>query len=302
MIELSAGEYRLALAPERGGSILDFRWRGEALMRPVCGPSILDVACFPLVPFSNRIAHGRFVADGRVIRLSPNFPGADHPHPLHGFGWLAQWDVLDRSASSAMLEHRHSGAEWPWPYQAEQRISLDERGLLLQLSVANLGGSPMPAGLGFHPYFPCNAVMRYRGLHRGEWTTSAEGLPVSLGLRNESLDWWQGLPADQRNVDTVYVGREGPLSLVWPDRRLAVTIEPSSLLDYTAVYIPAGASFMCVEPVSHATNAINRAPGAGRMTMLPPGKRIEASVRFTASGWEEGPESRSSVPRGQEVP
>ena len=59
MIELKAGEYFLALEPERGGSIARFGWRGQDLMRPTCGPSVLDVACFPLVPFSNRIAHGR---------------------------------------------------------------------------------------------------------------------------------------------------------------------------------------------------------------------------------------------------
>ncbi len=59
-LTLEAQGYRLELAPERGGSVLRLDWRGEPLLRPLCGNTIFDVASFPLVPFSNRIARGRF--------------------------------------------------------------------------------------------------------------------------------------------------------------------------------------------------------------------------------------------------
>jgi aldose 1-epimerase len=89
VLELAAGDYRLVLQPEIGGSVAGFHWRDEPVFRPACGPSVLDAACFPLAPFSNRIAHGRFRFGGREVALAPNFPDSDHPHPLHGFGWLA---------------------------------------------------------------------------------------------------------------------------------------------------------------------------------------------------------------------
>ncbi|MET0365504.1 MAG: aldose 1-epimerase [Sphingobium sp.] len=279
---LSAGEYRLDLAPERGGAVLRFDWRGTPLFRPVCGPSILDTACFPLVPFSNRIAHGRFQAGDRAVSLAPNFPDSDHPHCLHGFGWLSAWEVMEADGRSAVLRHRYPDGEWPWPYVAEQQLRLDAEGLTMALSVTNEGDAPMPAGLGFHPYFPRDPDTLYRGLHRGEWQNSADGLPERLDLRSEAQDWWDGAPVGSRAVDTLYTDREGALLLAWPSRDLALEMIPSPSLRHSVVDSPAGRDFFCVEPVTHMTNALNRADAEGGMDWLAPGETLSASVRMAA--------------------
>lgn len=278
MVELAAGDYRLTAAPERGGAILRLDWRGQPLMRPACGPSILDAACFPLVPFSNRIANGRFAAGGREVRLRPNFPGSDHPHPLHGFGWLAAWRVARQDGRSVAMEHVHPAGEWPWTYRAEQVLALDEDGLTMRLAATNESDEAMPLGLGFHPYFPRDPDTRYRGLHRGEWRNDADCIPLSLDLRDAPRDWWGGAPVGARPVDTVYAGRAGPLEIGWPSRNLSLRLDCSEALTDTVVYTPARADFFCVEPVSNATDAFNR--GEGRM--LEPGATMEVSVRLTA--------------------
>lgn len=268
-LELGAGDYRLVLAPERGGSILRFDWRGLPVMRPVCGPSILDVACFPLVPFSNRIAHGRFSAEGREVRLSPNFPGGDHPHPLHGFGWLAPWRVISADAANAVLQHDYEAGEWPWAYTAREVFALQPDGLRITLALRNRDTSPMPAGLGFHPYFPRTPAAVYHGLHRGEWQNDAECLPLALDEDAEVCDWWNGGAVSARVVDTVYTGREGDITLSWPEREMTVTLAPSPDLSCTVVYTPIDAPFFCIEPVSHATDAVNRSDEG--MRLLAPG-------------------------------
>ena len=51
---------------------------------------VLDAACFPLVPYVNRIRGGSFTFRGRTVRLEPNMAG--DPSPLHGQGWLNPWD------------------------------------------------------------------------------------------------------------------------------------------------------------------------------------------------------------------
>lgn len=293
MILLEAGDYRLELAPEQGGSIARFDWRGEALMRPTCGPSILDTACFPLVPFSNRVAHGRFQADARKIVLSPNFPGTDHPHTLHGFGWLTAWDVAETSPGHAVLRHDHPAGEWPWSYRARQGFHLAAEGLTMTLGITNLGDTPMPVGLGFHPYFPRTATTRYHGLHRGEWHNTADCLPVELDLRGSAIDWWEDAPASARAVDTAYVGREGPLTIEWPERQLGLTLTPSDLLGTTVVYTPADADFFCVEPVSHATDAHNRDPG--ELVWLEPGQSTGVSLTLRAALLSDGPPSNAPL-------
>jgi len=241
---LRAGDYLLELTPDIGGAIARFEWRGQPLMRTSCGPSIFDTACFPLVPFSNRIAFGRFEADGREVVLPPNFPGAEHAHPLHGFGWLAPWSIIEQQPARAILRHHHAPDAWPWRYEAEQMFELSPDGLRQILSVRNLGDSAMPAGLGFHPYFPRTDRTVYAGRHRGEWQTSAEGLPLRVDLAPSAIDWWHGAPVGSRTVDTVYTGREGTLRIDWPERNLRLRIEPAASLTFTVIYTPAGQDFL----------------------------------------------------------
>lgn len=283
MIELRAGDYRLVLEPARGGSVARFDFGGEALLRPTCGPSVLDTGCFPLVPFSNRIAQGVFHAGGHPVRLTPNFPGAPHPHPLHGFGWLCDWQVIEAGPGHALLRHTYTAGEWPWDYVAEQGFDLSDQGLTHRLMVCNRGNTRMPAGLGLHPYFLRNAQTLLVARHCGEWQTAKDGIPVALQRVDQAVDWWQGQPVGDRVVDTVYTGREGEITIVWPDRGLRLDIAPSDNLPCTVVYTPADADFFCAEPVSHGTDAINHPDRADAMHWLAPGDVFAASVRYAAS-------------------
>lgn len=255
-------------------------------MRETTGPGILDVACFPLVPFSNRIADGRFVWQGngqdKAIALPPNAPAVDARHPLHGYGWLAAWDVADAGADRLRLVHAHEDDVWPWPYRAELDFTLDAEGLTVRLSLTNLGAEAMPAGLGFHPYFPRTETTRYCGLHRGEWHGGDDPLPVTLDQRTAAIDWWDGKPVWTRPVDTIYAGREGLLEITWPERRLAATIAPTANLPFTTVYVPHDADWFCVEPVSHLTDAVNRRDPDAPMPLLEPGETAATEMRISA--------------------
>jgi aldose 1-epimerase len=282
-LTLTHGDWHLVLAPALGGSILALDWRGQPVMRRGGGGSIWDVASYPLVPFSNRIAHGRFVADGRAVALAPNFPGSDHPHTIHGFGWLAPWHVAQAGPGHARLTYAHSADAWPWPFAATQDFAFAQDALVLTLSLTNQGDSPMPAGLGIHPYFPRGADTVYHGLHRGEWHNTPDCLPLSLDQRDQAIDWWQGAPVGSRTVDTAYTGRQGPITLRWADRGLGLTMTPSDTLGQTVVYTPAGEDYVCVEPVSHTTDAVNRdRAGETGLVWLAPGETMTASITFAA--------------------
>ena len=287
---LKAGDYQVVLDVARGGSIARFDWRGEPLMRPTAGPGILDVACFVLVPFSNRIANGVFQAGPRTVRIAPNFPGQAHPHPLHGFGWTSAWSLVVQTADHAILRHEYPAGEWPWVYVAEQEFALRADGLTHTLRLQNLADEPMPAGLGFHPYFPVTAQTRYHGRHRREWQVDGDGLPVGMIEADSAIDWWHGGPVDTRTVDTAYAGREGDLTIAWPERELALTISPSANLPCTVVFTPTGAGYFCAEPVSHATDAINRTDSHDPMTWLAPGETMTVAVHYAAARWPTSPQ------------
>src|SRR3954453_4893785 len=106
-ISLAAGPLRLELSPSIGGAISAFEWIGEGRARPIlrkCNTpleKVLDAACFPLIPYVNRIRGGSFTFRGREVRLIPNMAG--DASPLHGQGWLNRWSVERQDAASAVL-------------------------------------------------------------------------------------------------------------------------------------------------------------------------------------------------------
>lgn len=222
MIRLSAGAYRLAVTPVFGG-VLSFDFHGEPLLRPsrsVASP--LDLASFPLAPFSNRIAKGRFRWDDEDVALEPNHPAGGEPHPIHGAAWLATWTLREAGERFASFEYLHAPNAWPWRYRVRQSFALSEGGLIHAFEIENLDARAMPAGLGQHPYFPCTALTRIEARHHGIWTTGADGLPLTLDARLTARDWFDGAPVGAQAIDTVLTRREGPIRLVWPDRKSVV--------------------------------------------------------------------------------
>jgi len=282
MIALEVGDCALVLDPALGGAVSTFNWHDLPIFRSACGPSVLDGACFPLVPFSNRIADGRFKASGYQVQLKPNFPGSDHPHPLHGFGWLSKWDATEVTKNTVVLEHYYSETEWPWPYLARQRFALAQDCLTIDLSIRNLGQTPMPCGLGLHPYFPCNDETLFYSLHEAEVVVDRECVPVGANISDMPHDYWRGAPVAGRHVDTTYLDRHGPLQIQWPDKETEVVVEPSANLAHTVIYTPPEEDFFCVEPVSHVTNSFNAlVSDAGGHIMLAPDQDYSASCRFS---------------------
>ena len=95
VITLRADRARAGIAPWIGGSIAHYHWidgaRRHDWLRPAAPADLLAgtagrLACFPLVPFSNRIRDGRFAFGGHTVALPLNQP--PQPHALHG-AWLA---------------------------------------------------------------------------------------------------------------------------------------------------------------------------------------------------------------------
>lgn len=153
-LRLAAGAWEATLLPSLGGAVATLRRSGIDILRPTPREpeGALDTACFPLVPYANRIAFGRFRFAERDIVLPRNF--GDHPHTLHGVGWQRPWTVVDVRDDAATLRLTHAGdQDWPWPFEAEQRFQLEAGGMRTTLSLT-AGDVAMPAGLGLHPYFP----------------------------------------------------------------------------------------------------------------------------------------------------
>lgn len=64
LLTLTASDYEGTIAPQVGGSLRSLYWKGLPVFRTARTAHILDAACFPIVPFCNRIAERRFAQGG----------------------------------------------------------------------------------------------------------------------------------------------------------------------------------------------------------------------------------------------
>jgi aldose 1-epimerase len=278
VIRLSAGDWNAEVLPELGGAIGRLDRAGRAVFRPApeAPASPLETGCFPLVPYANRIDRGRFRWRSRDVALEPT-PGFE-PHALHGSGWREPWTVLEADAVSARLELRSPAGDWPWAWRAEQTIMLDDEGFSVTLSLTNEDATPMPGGLGLHPYFATEAGDRVRLEAPSVWVGKTL-IPDRLAPASELLDWREGVERSRVPfVDNAYDGWTGVAEVIGADRTVRLTSTVSRL----HVYAPEGASFVCLEPMTHRPNALN-APDGERsgLETLAPGQTMSLSMRVT---------------------
>ncbi|CAA9535437.1 MAG: aldose epimerase family protein [uncultured Sphingosinicella sp.] len=284
-VELRSGTLRAELAPRLGGSVARLNYVAEGGSIPVLrGPegvprTVLETGSFPLVPYSNRIRSGRFFFRGRDVIIAPNMAG--DPSPLHGQGWLAPWEILSASESSAELAFRHDAGEWPWSYEARQLFELSDTALDIRLSCRNVSDDPMPCGLGQHPYFHCTPETRLDTEVEGAWTIDENVLPVERVPATGRYDLRNRLVYGQ-DIDHGFDGWRGRAVMRTPGLPFAIEMSSPDATCFQ-LYSPPQGGIYVAEPVSH-TNAALNAPEAewGRLGLrvLKPGEEMVLHARI----------------------
>lgn len=269
---MRAGELRLALRADLGGSIAGLWHRGTPILRstePGALAGARQSGCYPLVPYSNRLAYQRFHWQGRDHTTAPNFD--DNPHSVHGVGWLRAWEVVAHHETDAVLRYSHApDAHWPFAFEAQQSFALTPHALAVTLSVTNTADIAQPVGLGWHPYFPKRERSHLHMDVSDRWDSDETQLPVRK-LAQAGID---GDVAGLR-LDNCFDGWRGPALI--RDERFALQLR--SNLTHLVVYTPADKAYFCVEPVSHVSDAIHgNDPAALGLRTLQPGETFDASM------------------------
>lgn len=282
---LVAGDWWVEVRPELGGAITALTHAGAPVLRPTPPGTaeVLETGCFPLVPYANRIAGGRFSFEGREVRLPvlPRFA----PHALHGDGWLQPWTVEALTSTRISLglvwTGARDGAGWPWRYRAVQTLQLDADGLTVDLSLTNDDATDMPGGVGLHPYFVRADDARLTLAASGVWRTDATLIPEALVAPGEVVDFAGGAAlAGLPLVDHAYEGWGGEARLDGGGRTLVLQADPGARR--VQVYAPPGEPFVCVEPVSHRPDAVNAPAGeASGLRVLAPGETMSLRMRVS---------------------
>ncbi|GAA4004503.1 aldose 1-epimerase [Sphingomonas humi] len=289
LLTLEAGSLALRIAPATGGAIHDLTFVGDGSRIPLLrapregADHVLDMASFPLVPFVNRIRGGRFTFRGREVVIRPNM--ANDISPLHGQGWLGSWTVERSSAREAELRFVHEAGEWPWAYEVRQLFSLEEEGLTLRLECRNRDVTPMPCGLGQHPYFPCTGETRIRTSVRTAFEIDEHVLPVGEVPAVGRYDLGDRAVCGQ-GLDHGFGGWGGEAVLsdpAWPGP-LRLSSEEARFFQ---LYSPESGGIFVAEPVTHANAALNEPEerwGDLGLKVLEPGEAMALTMRLAIDG------------------
>ncbi|TDK28699.1 aldose epimerase [Luteimonas aestuarii] len=251
LTSLTRGVLSVDLSPQAGGRIAQIRHRGiEQLFGPDDGDhAAIAWGCFPMVPWAGRIRHGRFAFDGRGHALPVNF-GA---HAIHGTGFTQPWTLERPGDATAMLTlELPTDMRWPFGGRATHCITLQDEDTLHLVLEVTAGDRPMPASLGWHPWFRKPDRIDFQP--DAIFPRDAEGIATLPPAAPPPGPW-----------DDCFVNRR-PVRVHRGDTTLTMTSDCICWVVYDQA-----AHATCVEPQTAMPDAFNADP-----VVLPPGQSLRA--------------------------
>jgi aldose 1-epimerase len=295
-ITIDNDRVRLEIVPEAGASIANLaaRVRGDWLpiLRPTSDADVASLnsslyACFALVPWSNRLADARFAFAGKTYQLRANTPEG---YAIHGDVRKRPWRVVAQTGTFAELafaSRDFADVNFPFPFAVALRYEVADETLSATLELTSCAAEPMPAGIGFHPYYRRTLLDDAEEVEIRAATPRAyrELVPTTRAAAvDPSQDFSAGRALGRQDFDTCFAGWDGKATITWPGSRVRAHVACDPTFDHLIVFAPPAKPFFALEPVSNANNGFNLAalgdPDAG-VRVLAPGETLRGVFRLT---------------------
>lgn len=245
-----------------------------------------------LFPFPNRLAGGTYIWRGQTYHFPQNDKSG--PNAIHGFGMNKPFTVdnIDLDEHSALVEchYQYDGERenYPFPFDFRVTFRMEDGGRFeMRLSLVNTGKEPLPAGMGYHPYFLLADRVDEVSLQlpRVERVKINENM-IPTGEREPYTQFEQLRPVGEERLDTCFALRQDhgrvEVQLEGPRGRLQYWQEADTY-GYLQVYTPKDRSSIALEPMTCNVDAFNNGDG---LRTLDPGAALEGAfgLRFSPRG------------------
>jgi aldose 1-epimerase len=180
--EIAAGDYHATIT-ELGANLRSLRYRGVPVIREYEPDAVPPAGAGELlIPWPNRIDHGRYAFGGADYQLDLSEPAAGNA--IHGLTRFASWELIESGDDNVELGLRLLGRPgYPFCLRLRARYRLSAAtGLEVTVTAHNAGGRAAPYGTGSHPYLRVS-----------------DGLVDDCTLLLPASRW---LPADDRGIPT----------------------------------------------------------------------------------------------------
>jgi aldose 1-epimerase len=241
-----------------------------------------------LYPWANRLARFGYRAAGKEVTLSEEdsrIPRDGNGLPIHGvLPGLLRWELEDGGAPdslAAVLQWRAGELLELFPFVHEVRVGATVgRSELRVTTTVTAADGPVPVSFGYHPY------TRVPAGSRDDWLVTL-GATDRIVLDDSSIPTGERAPIDRMSFgldgvsldDAFDAAPEGTaFEATAGDARL--TVEFLGGYSFAQVFAPAGQEFICFEPMTAPTNALNSGEG---LTVVEPGGSYRAAFRIALS-------------------
>lgn len=252
-----------------------------------------------LAPWANRMDDAGFWANGKRYNFdmtAGNIRKDNNGLPIHGLLSGMEWEVTrvfaDKNSASVTSRFQFWKkpdlmGQWPFAHEYEMTYQLKDGALEVRTTVSNLSTEPMPLALGFHPYY------RIPDVPRDQWSLKmpahswvvADNRRIPTG-ELKPVDLPNPLPLRDRTLDDGFTDLERDaqglafFSIQSGDKEIELSFGPK--YPVAVVWEPAQpASFICVEPMTGVTNAIN----LNHVGKYPALQTIPAGGQWAESFW-----------------
>ncbi len=242
-----------------------------------------------LYPWANRLARFGYRAAGREVTLSEDdarIPRDSAGLPIHGvLPGLLRWELEDSGASDAITARLRWRSDellelFPFVHDVRREASVARGELTLVTTVTAGPDGPVPVSFGYHPY------TRLPGAGRDEWLVTL-GATSRLVLDDHSIPTGERAAIDRESfrlggvsLDDAFDATSKPATFEATAGADRLTVEFLGGYSYAQVFAPSGQEFICFEPMTAPTNALNSGDG---LTVLGPGESYRAAFRIALS-------------------
>lgn len=279
-VRVASDALEAVLLPEVGARLHRLRAFGVDLLRTPPDPATHAAdpffwGCYVLAPWGNRVDAGRTAVAGTAVDLEANF---DDGSAIHGQVYARPWEVV----GDGRLRVAGGGDGWPWPYEVTFDVTAVDLTLTMHLELRNLGDSPMPAGIGLHPWFrrPVLVAVHAGGVFPSNAHPGPDPQPVGAEYDLRAL----GPMADDLDATWADIG-DPPVELAWPDDGIVARLEFDAPARYVTAASPSDLGAIAVEPQTHVPQGLRRLRdgASGALALLAPGDTLRLSVRLRVS-------------------
>jgi aldose 1-epimerase len=241
-----------------------------------------------LYPWANRLSRPGYTAADATVTLpeaAGRYPVDPNGLPIHGampgaLGWDVREDTGEGMRAVLSWESDELLALFPFRHHVEVTASVGETGLSLTTAVHADGGDRVPVSFGYHPYLTLADSARTGwqvDLGATERLVLDERMiPTGERVRLHKRDF---LLADE-SLDDGLAALATPAQFLVSDGERALSVSFEAGYEWAQVYAPPGHDFICFEPMTAPTDALNSGEG---LIVVEPGERYAASFSITVA-------------------